>query len=209
MTVKHILGIIATFVYLLLVGFVDPEPWQVKYLGFKPSNLLDLTPLPLSETPSPKPETILTYEEHLEKEKAAKVIAKKYRYIDLEGAMQVVTAVYENAKRYGVRPSLLLAMIATESSFNKRAKSSVGAVGYLQVMPRWHRNKIQNRNIWDTEVNIQVGAQVLRDCYKRNKNEKKALACYNGAITPEKVEEYYNAVVRNQYALKHAITKII
>lgn len=213
MSVKHIIALLITSVYLTLVGFTDFKPLETELFGYKVDNLIKLTPIEtyLEKQPnqSTTTKTTLTYEEHIEKEKAAKAISKMYRYIDYKGAMQLVTSVYDHAKSHGLRPSLLLAMIATESSFKRTARSNKGAVGYLQVIPKYHWNKIRGRNLWDTDVNVQVGTLVLKECYRKHRNEKRALACYNGATTPEKADLYYQQVARNQHAIKRAIAKVI
>lgn len=213
MTVRHIFALLATSMYLVLVGFTDFKPLEAELFGHKITNLIPLTPMEVVPTIYPKTQTAqqtkLSYEEHIEKEKAAKAISKMYRNIDYKGAMQLVTSIYDHAKTHGLRPSLILAMVATESSFKRTARSTKGAVGYLQVIPKYHWNKIRGRNLWDTDVNVQVGTLVLKECYRKHKNEKRALACYNGATTPEKAEQYYRQVARNQYALKQAIARVI
>lgn len=209
MTKHHFFGLLFAILYLGVVGFIDIDRFRHDMLVEGVEHPL---PLPFEIKEAPRIATVSinrefdeAYNQYLEKERIAKVIALRYRHIDFMAAMQVVNLTYENAQRYGLKPSMLLAMIATESSFNRSAKSSVGAVGYLQVMPKYHREKIAGRDIWRMDVNIQVGAQVLRDCYKRHRNEKQALACYNGAVTPEKADLYYEAVRRNQLQLQRAL----
>lgn len=213
MTAKHTIALLIVSVYLTLVGFVDFKPIEAGLFGYEVSNTVRLIPIDSIKDNIPNQsinaKTTLSYEEHMEKEKAAKAISKMYRYIDYKGAMQLVTSVYDHAKTHGIRPSLLLAMIATESSFKRTARSKKGAVGYLQVIPKYHWNKIKGRNLWDTDVNVQVGVLVLKECYKKHRSERRALACYNGATSPEKAKLYYQQVAKNQYALKVAISKVI
>ena len=170
MSAKHLLAILATSVYLLIVGFADfrhSEPSATK-----PEQVIE-QPLILPEEPKPtqQPTTVsvapkrtkLTYNEHVEKEKAAKAISHLYPHVSYTRAMQLVTSVYDHSKSYGLKPSMVLAVMATESSFNRGVKSHRGAVGYLQVIPKYHRKKIRGRDLWKPDVNIQVGAEVLKE----------------------------------------------
>ncbi len=86
-----------------------------------------------------------------------------------------------NAANQAVPLDLLIGTIAVESQFNPLAKSRHGAKGIMQVVTRYHRDKIRNRNIFDPKVGIEVGTQILAECYARHKgNQHRTLNCYNG-----------------------------
>jgi len=96
-------------------------------------------------------------------------------------AETIVLHVFNEAKRHKIDPLLLLAIIRSESTFNSNAGSSEGARGLMQVLPRWHRDKIRGRNINDVKVNIEVGTTIINDCLnKYNDNVNRALGCYLG-----------------------------
>ena len=99
---------------------------------------------------------------------------------------------------------MLLAMIKTESGFRSKAKSSEGAVGLLQVIPRWHKDKLAGRNPYLNQVSIEVGSQILYDCFtKHNRNTVKALTCYssNGG------KRYFNSVSKNQVSIESYVSR--
>lgn len=93
----------------------------------------------------------------------------------------IVRHVFTEAKRHKIDPLLLLAIIKNESTFKTSAKSGSGARGLMQVLPRWHKDKIRGRNINDIAVNIEVGTIIINDCLEKyNDNVNRALGCYLG-----------------------------
>lgn len=80
-----------------------------------------------------------------------------------------------------IDPLVILAMMRIESRFDKNAVSREGARGLMQVIPRWHRDKIQGRNIHSPTVNIEVGVKVLSDCWSKHQGRVQAvMVCYSG-----------------------------
>ena len=98
-----------------------------------------------------------------------------------ETASKIVSTAYAHGHSQQVDPVLLIAMMKQESGFRPTAKSNHGALGLMQVMPRWHRDKLRGRNPYSIETSIEVGTIVIRDCLtKHNNNKAKALSCYSG-----------------------------
>jgi membrane-bound lytic murein transglycosylase C len=91
------------------------------------------------------------------------------------------------AKKYNLDPSFVLAIMRQESSFNPRARSAVGAIGLMQIMPRFAGKEVMTavsgkpllpttKYLYDTEKNIMVGStyiQLLRDQYFSDIKDKK------------------------------------
>lgn len=82
----------------------------------------------------------------------------------------------------GVTPELLLAIMQKESSLNEGISNSYGAMGLMQVVPRWHPEKIKPDESWlDPKVNVRIGAQVLTEYLGVSKGDlPKALKRYSG-----------------------------
>jgi len=92
-----------------------------------------------------------------------------------------------HASNYDLDPALLAAVIYQESHFRADARSSSGAIGLMQLMPKTAqgiadhtggaRFKLSDLN--DPEINIRYGAWYLSHLMKKYGSEKLALAAYN------------------------------
>ena len=111
-------------------------------------------------------------------------LSKKYR-VAPEPLAALVTEAYEIGKRTKLDPTLILAIIAIESSFNPFAQSSVGAQGLMQVMTSVHTDKYQhfggNYAAFDPRTNLRVGVKVLQECVARAGSLVGGLKYYVGA----------------------------
>ncbi len=111
-------------------------------------------------------------------------VSRKYRVSGV--ALEPVLAVAEeSAKGAGLDPLLIVAMMAIESSFNPMAESHAGAQGLMQVIPKWHMDKIGENApddiLFDPLVNVQVGTKVLVEGLQRYGTLQAALQYYGGA----------------------------
>lgn len=83
------------------------------------------------------------------------------------------------ARRKGLSPALLHAVIRTESAYRPDALSHAGACGLMQLMPGTAR-RFQVQDIWDPAENIRGGATYLRLLLDMFDNDLRlALAAYN------------------------------
>ena len=107
------------------------------------------------------------------------------RYIkNHEDRLKLLKVVHREANRVGLQPELVLAVIHTESTFNRFAVSSVGAQGLMQIMPFWRKELGRDDdNLIELETNIRYGTTILSYYLKREKgNLSRALARYNGSL---------------------------
>lgn len=98
----------------------------------------------------------------------------------------LVRPVAEQAARdHGVPVELVLGVIRVESSFNPRARSSVGACGLMQLMPQTARSLArrlgrEDYDVYDPEFNVQAGTAYLAFLLKMFQGDLHlALAGYN------------------------------
>jgi hypothetical protein len=111
-------------------------------------------------------------------------VSRRYR-VSTVLVEPALLAAEESGKQIGVDPLLLVAMMAVESSFNPFAESRVGAQGLMQIIPRFHLDKLgENASadaLFDPALNVRVGAQVLHEGLRRYGNLQAALQYYGGA----------------------------
>ncbi len=89
---------------------------------------------------------------------------------------------------YEVDPKLIKAIIAIESCFDRKAVSSVGAQGLMQLMPATAK-ELGIDNSFDANSNIRGGIKYFSLMLTRfNDNTELALAAYNAG--PRAVEKY-------------------
>ncbi len=92
------------------------------------------------------------------------------------------------ARRYGVPPALVKAVVKTESNFQRHAVSRAGAQGLMQLMPSTATD-LGIQDPFSPEQNIHGGTRYLRAMIDRFEGDwKHALAAYNAG--PSAVDQY-------------------
>jgi soluble lytic murein transglycosylase len=105
--------------------------------------------------------------------------------------------ILSESSRQGVSPYLVASIIFTESRFRKEARSDVGAVGLMQLMPETarevasrlgHERRLDASRLAEPEVNIALGVAYLKQLQQRFPDRELQLAAYNAG--PTVVEEW-------------------
>jgi soluble lytic murein transglycosylase-like protein len=102
---------------------------------------------------------------------------------------EFLETVWYESKRAGLDVALVLGLVQVESNFRKFAVSSVGARGYMQVMPFWVRvlstddaTRGDASKLFHMQTNLRFGCVILRHYLDREKGDLYlALGRYNGS----------------------------
>ena len=132
-------------------------------------------------------------------------LARRYK-VAPEPISALVQEAWGLGRRSGLDPTLILAIVAVESSFNPFAQSAVGAQGLMQVLTRVHDDKYEafggNHAAFDPISNLRVGVQVLKECIARAGNLQDGLRYYVGAALHESDGGYASRVLVEQSYLR-------
>lgn len=136
---------------------------------------------------------------------ALESVAQRYR-VSPEALQPIFLAAQGAAK--DLDPLLIIAVIGIESGFNPFAQSVMGAQGLMQVIPRYHREKLPaeagNGAFLDPVNNVRVGVQVLHEAIRRQGGLIEGLQYYAGA-TDDPERGYANRVMAEKQRLELAV----
>lgn len=136
-------------------------------------------------------------------------IAKRYRVAD-EVIVDYVDTAFSAGEAHAIDPLLLLAMVATESGYNPIAESVVGAKGLMQIIGKFHPEKLAPHGgetaLLEPTLNIRIGAQILREYQRRLGDLESALQMYAGALD-EPSARYAKKVFAERARLRQVLAR--
>ena len=121
---------------------------------------------------------------------------------------RMVLAAHRAAAEVGLDPLLVLAVISIESRFNPIAESVMGAKGLMQIIPKYHLDKLRaaggENAVFDPESNIHVGTRILQEYVYRTGTLEAGLQFYNGAFR-DGTAQYAHKVLAERMRLEQVL----
>lgn len=127
-------------------------------------------------------------------------------------ATRVSPLIIQNAEKHSLDPLLVAAVIRQESTYRSHVASHAGAVGLMQIMPRYWQATCGD-DLYNEAVNISCGSYILSRYHESSGSLEKALGYYNvGPTAYEKNRKmrkqgkrYAQQVKQHKKDLKNAI----
>ncbi len=136
------------------------------------------------------------------------IIANYGNNISGEDAAFVVRCVTSYNQRYVMHrpsPELIMAIIATESAYNRKAISNKGAKGLMQVMWSSHRKQVDKKTLYSIPMNIFVGMHVYHTYLEMyGGNKRRALMAYYGS-TNAAGQQYSDKIIATSQRIRHYV----
>jgi Transglycosylase SLT domain len=143
--------------------------------------------------------------------RAALEFVSRKHHVSADALEPAFTAAQSAAKQTRLDPLLIVAVISIESGFNPYAESAVGAQGLMQVMPRWHQDKIPDdmgaTALFDPETNVRIGAQILQESIRHEGGLIAGLQQFAGARDDPELG-YANKILARKRELESAVRRI-
>jgi hypothetical protein len=157
-----------------------------------------------------QPEEVVVKPEDARHVALAEYLAKRYK-VAQELTLDFVRIAHAEGAKVGLDPLLVMAVIAVESRFNPIAESVVGAKGLMQIIPKFHGDKLAKfggeKAVFDPESNIRVGTRILKEYLTRTGNVGIALQMYAGALGDEN-DTYTNKVLGEKQRLQQVVAAL-
>ena len=115
----------------------------------------------------------------------AHIIRRIKPQLDVAIINEIDKAIMKYSAMYKLPPELVVYVMDRESKFSTLAKSSAGAIGLMQILPKYHRDKmdemgIEYKEVYHIDNNVRLGCWILREYYNNTKSIDKALTRYVG-----------------------------
>ncbi len=123
-----------------------------------------------------------------------------------------VAEAHAAGEAFNVDPLLVLAVMSVESRFDPAARSRFGARGLMQIVPRFHRDKLAEHGgegaIHDPRVNVLVGTRILKDYLRQTGSLHAGLQRYAGWQYDEE-KRYARKVISEKERLSRVVQSAI
>ena len=135
-------------------------------------------------------------------------VSRRYR-VSTEALEPVFATAQDVGRELHIDPLLIIAVIGVESGFNPFSQSGFGAQGLMQVVPRFHQDKLpgEGASFLDPVTNVQVGARVLQESIRRYGGLEQGLQQFGGALG-DAGRRYASKVLAERQRLELAVQRL-
>lgn len=198
----------AASAYALFTVGEEPSREQV-FAGAAP-DMLSMIEQPASPAPAAEPAApAVAHPEESRYQALAAFLARKYK-VSERMIFNLVGMAHKAGRQIGIDPLLIIAVMAVESRFNPIAESMAGAKGLMQVIPKYHTDKLKGyggeESVFDPQTNILVGSQILKEYIARTGSVNAALQMYAGALNDAE-DLYTNKVMTEKQRLQQVVSR--
>lgn len=159
---------------------------------------------------------VLEYEMN-EASKETSVDVVKYFDVPLDPTIQDV--IFTLCEKNSLDPSIVVAMIEKESTYNPEAVGDGGnSLGLMQIQPKWHKSRMDRLgcdDLLNPYQNVTVGIDLLADLTSKGKPIEWVLMAYNGGESYANrkfndgiISTYATVVLENSQKLGDKMIKI-
>lgn len=136
-------------------------------------------------------------------------VSRRYR-VSTEALVPIFETAQHSGRQLGLDPLLIVAVIGIESGFNPFSQSVFGAQGLMQVIPRFHGDKVPedagDKPFIDPVTNVQIGARVLKESIARSGGVVDGLQQFGGASNDP--EKRYSSKVLGEHQRLQAVAQL-
>lgn len=137
-------------------------------------------------------------------------VSRRYR-VSTEALQPIFATAEMVGRELHLDPLLIIAVIGVESGFNPFSQSVFGAQGLMQVVPRFHKDKLPEEAdqaaFLDPVTNVQIGAKVLKESIRRFGGLEDGLQQFGGAVNdPDR--RYSSKVLAEKQRLETAVQRL-
>jgi hypothetical protein len=133
-------------------------------------------------------------------------VTQRYR-VSPDALGPIFAAAQLTGRERSLDPLIIVAIIGIESGFNPLAQSPKGAQGLMQVIPRFHQDKVPEGAgklpLFDPVTNVQIGSHVLQEAIRRRGSLIAGLQQFGGAVDDE-AQTYATKVLAEKQRLEQA-----
>ncbi len=135
-------------------------------------------------------------------------VTRRYK-VSIEAVQPIFATAQTVGKELHLDPLLIIAVIGVESGFNPFSQSVVGAQGLMQVVPRYHKDKLpeDSSSFLDPVTNVLVGARVLKESIRRQGGLEEGLQQFGGAMD-DAGRRYATKVLAERQRLEQAAQRL-